>query len=452
MVTAGLAIAMLPVLRPVTPGNTGPVDLFLMLSLGAFAMWAAPRGVPLGVPYAAPVTLAVVAGGIAGLLADGSGFAAVVLPLVQDLWLLGVAAVLFNVGRTPAAVRRLGEIWCLSAIAWAAVLALGVATGQNRIAGVTERTGSRAALTLGDSNITANYFLVALALIVAFGYPAGRLRRWAACALLLICVLLTGSNGGIFSALAVVVGLTIFAAHRRLGAVSALACASLLVLGSVSQASACLDSSAPVVPKRLCLIDPNEVVAQAKASDVDLLADSVGRAGQSTSQRGELFTESASLYRRNSLLGIGPAQTKNELRLSLAPFVKEAHNDYAAALIERGWLGGAALVALLIAVGKRLTRVFHRRLDPSWRAVLPRPEALVAAAVVVAVAGWFYEVLHLRHVWALLALIAAIAHWGRAAAPVPVVAGPDSRDNDDGPSRHRRGHDHRKGGGTDDHR
>ena len=419
LVTAGFTVALLPLLRPMTPGNTGPIDLFLALNVAAFAAWAMPLRVQLGFPYSLAMALTIVAGGVAGLFADESASASVSLPLLQDIWLLAGAAVLFNIARTPAAIRRLAEIWCASAIVWAIVLVGAVVAGLDGISGINERTGSRAALTLGDSNYAANYFLLSLAMIAAFGYPRRLLGRLGAYSVLLLCVLLTGSNGGIFSAVAVVIGLSLATVHRRWGVAAALLCTSLVAVWSLSQASACLDATTPVVSRKLCLIDPNELVATAKASDIDLVADSLGRAGQSTSQRGELLTESAALYRRNSLLGIGPAQTKAELRRELAPFVKEAHNDYAAALIERGWLGGVALLTLLITVGKRAAPVFRGRLDPRWRAVVPRPEALLAGALVVAVAGWFYEVLHLRHLWAFLALVAAIGHWGAPAPAVP---------------------------------
>jgi hypothetical protein len=51
---------------------------------------------------------------------------------------------------------------------------------------------------------------------------------------------------------------------------------------------------------------------------------------------------------------------------------------------------------------------------------LPRPAALVAALVAMALAGAYYEVLHFRFVWLLLALMAAVgARWapGRDGSP-----------------------------------
>jgi hypothetical protein len=45
--------------------------------------------------------------------------------------------------------------------------------------------------------------------------------------------------------------------------------------------------------------------------------------------------------------------------------------------------------------------------------VVPRPELLVAALAAIAVSAMFYEVLHFRHVWALLGLVAALELSGR---------------------------------------
>jgi len=111
---------------------------------------------------------------------------------------------------------------------------------------------------------------------------------------------------------------------------------------------------------------------------------------------------------------VGPGGTKAALQAEQAPYVKEAHDDYLAAVVERGLLGGVALVWLVALVVVRARRIGRRdALRPEFAAVLPRPELLGAAAGAVLLSALFYEVLHFRHVWALFGLIAAAELWGR---------------------------------------
>jgi O-antigen ligase len=97
------------------------------------------------------------------------------------------------------------------------------------------------------------------------------------------------------------------------------------------------------------------------------------------------------------------------LQARQAAYVKEAHDDYLAALLERGPLGELALVILAVSVAVRAGRIGRPGGIPaSYREVVPRPELLGAAALAVALSGTFYETLHFRHVWALFGLIAAL--------------------------------------------
>ena len=50
----------------------------------------------------------------------------------------------------------------------------------------------------------------------------------------------------------------------------------------------------------------------------------------------------------------------------------------------------------------------RRALPPAIAAVVPRVWLLIAIAPVMAVAGGFYEVLHFRHLWTWLGIIAAL--------------------------------------------
>jgi O-antigen ligase len=90
-----------------------------------------------------------------------------------------------------------------------------------------------------------------------------------------------------------------------------------------------------------------------------------------------------------------------------------AHDDYTAAIIERGWLGGFALICLLLMVAARCRRIASRPLRPDYAALFPRPELLGVAVAGMFISATLYQVLHFRHLWALLGVVAAVDLWGR---------------------------------------
>jgi O-antigen ligase len=337
-------------------------------------------------------------------------------------------------------LRTVLRAWALGGIAWAALLLVGSFTGQTAITGVNDRTGGRVSLTMGDSNYAANFFLVAMLVAIACGYPAGRGRRWTGCGLMLVAIFLTGSNGGILGTALSLAVLGVISARRRFGTVFALALAAAFTFVGIIEVGECVGGPMLSPGGGLCLVHVDSLVQKAKASDVRAIADGVGRAGQSTGQREELLEESKVVFKTSSLWGIGATQIKAELARRQVPFVKEAHNDYVAALIERGALGALAILVLIATVILRLLPAVSAGLRPDYAAVIPRSEALVCAVVVMALAGWFYEVLHLRHLWALLAVLAAMGHWGTSSHDdaVPVSLVPISRSSDRTPDKEHR--------------
>ena len=64
-------------------------------------------------------------------------------------------------------------------------------------------------------------------------------------------------------------------------------------------------------------------------------------------------------------------------------------------------------------VAVRVSRATSGRLRAAFAEVIPRPELLLSAVVAMGLAALFYEVLHFRHLWALLGVIAATEVWGR---------------------------------------
>ena len=93
--------------------------------------------------------------------------------------------------------------------------------------------------------------------------------------------------------------------------------------------------------------------------------------------------------------------------------MKEAHNDYFAALTERGPIGLFGLFLLISSIALRARILATSRLRPDFAAVIVHPGAILGALVGTLLASAVYELLHVRHVWALFAFVAAIFIWGR---------------------------------------
>lgn len=406
-----LAVSVLPLLRPSGPGNTGLVDVGLLLVMLVASLWLSGHGHVVRLPYALPVAVSLVAGTL-GALAAGGG----ILALVQDLFLFGWAVAVANLGRSPELLGTLVRAWGLSVTGWAALLIVGVAGHVDWLSGQTGLDGSRASLTFGDPNLAADYFLCGLLVLRAARVPRRSGPRLLCCAVVVTAIVLTGSNGGLAALLVATVAGWLFGLVRagRAAPATLFACL-LLTLGTVAVST----------------VDLASVGARARQS-APLLRDSIGREAESGGSRQTLVREGLSLWLRGeSPVGLGPGGTKAALLADQAPYVKEAHDDYLAAVVERGVLGGAALLALIVIVVVRARRIARRdALRPEFAAVIPRPELLGAAAAAVLMSGLFYEVLHFRHVWALFGLIAAVELWGRrpksepGAGPAPVAARP----------------------------
>jgi hypothetical protein len=384
------AVALLPLLRPVGPGNSAPVDLVIVVAIVATLLSVIASRAVVHLPYVVPVGLLVTAGAVAALLHEPT--AAAVVALGQDLLVFLFAVAVVNACRRPEEIGAVLRAWALSATAWAALLVVAVAIGDNGLAGITARTGSRAALTFGDANLAASYFVISVLVVAAARAPKRRVVRWGAYALLGTAVLLTGSLGGMLG-LAIALGvLAVRAAARRVGVMAAAAIVLLTLPIVVAGVRAGYDA-----------------LTSAARAPGSALHDSFGRVTTSSEGHDRILSEDLHLLSSASLLGDGPTSTKLALAREQVSFVKEAHNDYLATAIERGALGIVALVTLVASLAMRSRRALARASEPAMSRAVPTIAALVAALVTVACTGVFYEVLHFRHVWALFGIVAAIA-------------------------------------------
>jgi O-antigen ligase len=252
-------------------------------------------------------------------------------------------------------------------------------------------------LTFGDPNICANYIVISIMIIWASQCPRRRPYRVGAYALLLAALATTGSNGGIVSLVVGVAVAALLGVYRRSGVVPAATILAFLSLGSY-----------------LVAVNVNftSIQAKAQASRYAFIRDGIGRGQTSVAQRSSILSESFELYRSGGALGAGPVSTKTRLQAQQAPFVKEAHDDYVAALTERGVLGFVGIVLLVGAIAGRALSTLRRRAS-GHASALVRPNAIVGAIAGTFVTMAVVELLHARHVWTLFAFVAAVSLQGR---------------------------------------
>jgi hypothetical protein len=389
-------IACFPLLQPSGPGNTSVPDVFAVLSVIGTLAWGYTSRRLMRVPYLLPVSVMIVAGALAALLGNYPGTGLV--SLAQDAFMLAWCAAVVAVCRMPGGLALVVRTWAYSGVIWAVVLIVTVLGQIDFVAGITARTGSRAALTFGDPNLAAGYFDACIMMVWATSTPHRRALRWLAYILLVAAVVLTGSNGFSLGLVAAVIAAGTIGVCRRRGVPAGLAmlCTALLLFGVV-----------------VSQVNINSVVQDAAASST-VLRDYVGRVEQSAQGRDSLLQETLDLALQGGVLGLGPGAVKPTLTAQDAPVAFEAHSDYTAAIAERGLLGALGLLALIGAV------IWYGRgsLAPMRRdlvSVVVHPGALVGALVTFAIGAGIYEVLHFRHVWALFGIVAALGIASREA-------------------------------------
>lgn len=385
--TVVVGVALLPVLRPIGPAQITPFDILGLLAIAAVTSWGSRPGGRIRLPYALPVAAMVGAGGIAAL--HGTDPSRSLVTLGQDLFLLAWCGVVATVAATRRGREVVVAAWVWTATAWATFALLAVSMGRPELAGAIEEYEGRIALFSGDPNLMGGYFLTSLFVLGASSRPAGRCVRTFVVIVLLTALALTGSNG---SVLGLIVGSVLTAGLTRVRR------------GAVPLGVAVLAAGAVAIVAAIA-VDRSGLTQAATSDSSGVLANTVGRTGDSANDRSLLLGENLALYRDSSVLGVGPGQAKAALSNRLASYTKEAHNDYVAALVERGVLGALALVALAFALTVTVARATAAPPDD----IVSRPVALAGAAAAFAVAGLFYEVLHFRHFWAFAGLVAAIA-------------------------------------------
>lgn len=390
----GTTVALLPILVPAGPGNTAIGDVTMLASIVLAVLWASRERIPLTFPYGVGVGLMVIGGALAATV-HGAPLSTV-LVLAQDLFLLLWAATLTLGRHDPKIIAAVTVTWCRVAIVYSSIGIIAYIIGFTPLSGVTSANGVRASYTFADPNLAGNYLVVSLFVMIACKRPRATSTRRLGYTVVMVAIGFTGSNGAMLTLL---IGLALCVSISRYRTAGALAGAMSLSLAFALTGLLMVF----VLPH----VDFNAVRARA-SSGVPLLRDSFGRSGSSASERQTILDEGAHLFLQGDAIGLGPGRTKDTFLVTQAPYVKEAHNDYLATLLERGVLGAVGLITLGVAAGARCWRLLNGRLPPALAELVPRFWLLVVLAPVMAVAGSFYEVLHFRHLWTFLGLVAAL--------------------------------------------
>jgi O-antigen ligase len=387
---ASVAIALTPLMKPKSLLHAAPIDVLMGVTIAAVFIWALRTRATVRVPYIVPMTGLISLGLLAALISNAptSGIRAG----VQEVFLFAWCAALATLARTPRALGILLRVWGLSAAAWG-VLLIGAVFGHvNVISGASGAVGTRAQLFFDHPNMAGNYFMIAVFIVIATGYPHRLWLRALVCLVLVAAMFLTGSNAALLSLIGGGV-LALFLhlrAHKGIVRATAVTAMIVAVLGV-----GWFEVATPLVEA-------------AQQSENPLLKYTIGRGERSAEARGSLFASQFQIFEQGNWLGIGPAGTRAALGDAAAATVKEAHNDYLATLNERGPLGALALVGLISVVVVRATRVTKRPPSPRIATAVPYPSALVAACFAFALTAITHEVLHYRWLWGLFAMLAAL--------------------------------------------
>jgi len=403
-----VGVALLPVLNPKGPSNSAPIDVVMVLGILAVILWAGIGRVRLHVPYVVPV-LGLVLVGLASAFVSAAPRAGGTAVL-QEVFLLAWCAAITSLCRTAGALQTVVRAWCLSAAGWASFLVVAVLSGQRSLAGIHGSDGGRARLLFDHPNMAGNYFMLSFFVVMAARYPRRPVARTGVYAVLLLGMVLAGSNTALLSV--PVAGLVVI--FLKLRSRTDLVTAAAIVLCLVLAGGAAWTFAA------------RPVMSAIEETDNPLVRYSVARGSRSANARQSLFASQYELFQQGGLLGLGPAGTKEALDEAQASTAKESHNDYLATLVERGPLGVMALILLIATVAVRASGIGINRLTPRYAAVIPNPGALAGVCVAFAFTATTHEILHYRHLWTLFAIIAALHLFGRrsvdrrTAGPAPV--------------------------------
>jgi O-antigen ligase len=391
-------IALLPLLRPAGPGNTGPVDLLICLFLFVAVLGFAHRRRFLQFPASAAILL-ILFGSTLALIASRD-IATGLITLVVDIYLFLLFIAVANELDSRRALGIAMTVWVVAALGWAVIL-IGsnqgwLPAGLQELLGSTETAPERAAATTGNPNMAASYMLTSCFVALAAPWPRRRFPRFAVFAILLVAMYVTGSNGALTALLggAAALGLGRYLRGGRtreqvMALVGAAILTGVLVIGVVV--------SLVGIPS----IGRTDVDVFARAEQQGALAYNVGRLDRGVDDRLAIWSAGWRSAAPRLAIGVGPGQATIDVG-GLTGLPYSLHNDLLAYIVERGVLGVVGylmLQAILLGWSGRLLGA-----EGSGRGTY---RGLAAAVVANLVFSMSHETMHFRHVWVLYAMVAA---------------------------------------------
>lgn len=399
MLTLTAALIFQPILHPSGPGNSSPVDILTLASIVTAAIWATSSHVRMRVPYFLPVAIWVGAGAASALAGTVPGLS--LLALGQDVLLFAWCITIVNVLGTPRAMRLGLAAWSWSGIFWAALAVLSWLGHITPLEGLQAAEGNRVLFTFGDPNYASTYWDATIFVVYASRTPASRWIRIPGYAVLVWALVLTESNGGALALAIGVVFLLLVRAYRKRGWAGSVATVLAIALA---------------VGGFFTAFPLSSIRQWAASSNQPILVNSIGRSAQSSAERSLLITEIGQLYAQSDgVIGLGPASTKPVLTQRLYPYANEAHDDYLAALDERGAIGLLGWLLLAGTAAWWTVPVMTRRLSAGYAAAVPAPAGMVAALLALSTNSFYEEIQHFRFLWALLGIAAVLGYDARRA-------------------------------------
>ena len=386
-----IAICCLPLLTPAGPGNTGPVDAAVLVAIVCVAFAGFSEHIAMRLPLALPVWMSILAGGLGAVVHNRAAHSS--LMLSQDILMLLWGGAVATAAQHGPTLKWLMRWWVKIGIVSSFGLVIGVETGIKSLSGYSLREANRAAFLFGDPNRCGLYLMMAFLIMRAAQYPRRPINRYAVGTIMLYAILLTGSNAAI-AGLAVALVVSAFIGAGRRGNV-----VTLFAWGS-----------AAIILGGAMFMTLNLGAVSSSASGNSLLANNLGRASKSTDSRSTILQEDLNMFFvDDDFFGLGPDGTKATLKATEAAYVKEAHNDYVAAMTERGLLGLIALITFICLIGTRAGVMLSLKPPEHLLKYVPRPDLLGSGALGVAVTGAFHQTLHFRHEWAFFGLLCGAA-------------------------------------------
>ena len=380
------------------------VDPLNALAVAAFLAVALVFRIPVRLYFVLPVLLILIGTSFAFTNAASPQSGALVLAKEAYLYIWFV--VLVTLMRPRGDLKGMRTVWFLTALVIALVVVAQVVTRPGFSPGnLFDRLAGREKGTFANENMFVDYLMFSVFIVLGF---AGQVRwRFLAPSLmvLMVAVLTTKSNGGLFSTLAGMATWALALAWARTAR-------RVQLLGGLALGLAFAVVAVWFVAESGVGLGP----LQRHAQNITM------RMQSSAELRGRIRQKLVENWLR-APMGVGPGGISAAEGLQVGgPGVdlggtKEgslrktwAHNDYLAYLVERGPVG---LLGLLLCVGQAFAMVLRSRrrvrtLAGSARAGDALWAALLGALVATSIHSLVIDKMHFRHFWLFLAILTAM--------------------------------------------